>query len=221
MLSSLNGQLPLPGAGITLDFGVDGSATGMDGCNRYSTAYTVNGSSISFDQPAATTMMACAETVSQQANNYMRALAATDTYELQGSQLTLLKGRQVLATFVSAAQDLPGTAWQVTGYNNGRQAVVSVMLGSTISAAFDENGQVTGNAGCNDYFAAYQTSGNAIQISAPGATRQVCTAPAGIMEQESAVLGSPRPCNHLSCRGKSAGAARRSGCDRRSDGPQC
>ena len=106
-LSSLNGQLPLPGAGITLDLGADGSATGTDGCNRYSTAYTVNASSISFDPPATTTMMACAEPVAQQADDYRQALAATDTYKLQGSQLALLKGRQVLATFVSAAQE-PG-----------------------------------------------------------------------------------------------------------------
>ena len=35
-----------------------------------------------------------------------------------------------------------------------------------------------------------ETSGSAIQIGAPGATRKVCTAPAGIMEQESAYLAA-------------------------------
>ena len=37
ILSSLNGELPLAGTAVTLQFGTDGSVFGTDGCNRYNT----------------------------------------------------------------------------------------------------------------------------------------------------------------------------------------
>jgi heat shock protein HslJ len=189
-LSSLNGLLPLPGTSITLDLGDDGMATGSDGCNRFSIPYSVHGTSIHFGEPAAATMMACPQPVMDQASAYMQALGQASSYTLQSNHFSLLDGRQVLTTFVSATQDLAGTKWQVTAYNNGRQAVVSVSLGSEITAAFDKTGQVAGNAGCNDYFAPYQAAGGAISIGAAGATRKSCASPAGVMEQESAYLAA-------------------------------
>ncbi len=189
-LSSLHGLLPLPATSITLDLGVDGMASGADGCNRYSMPYAVEGTSIHFGAPAATTMMACPQPVMDQANTYLQALGQASTYTLQGSHFSLLDGREVLATFVAATQDLAGTQWQVTAYNDGGQAVVSVSLGSEITAAFDATGQVTGNGGCNDYFAPYQASGGTISIGAAGATRKSCASPAGVMEQESAYLAA-------------------------------
>ena len=218
-LSSLNGLLPLPGTSITLDLGVDGMATGSDGCNRFSMPYAVEGTSIHFGEPAAVSMMACPQPVMDQATAYMQALVQASSYTLQSNQLSLFDGRQVLTTFVAATQDLAGTAWQVTAYNNGRQAVVSVRLGSEITAAFDGTGQVTGNAGCNDYFAPYQASGGDIGIGAVGATRKSCASPAGVMEQ-GAPAGRPAKCGYLSHRSRSAGAARRHGRHRRTDGPQ-
>lgn len=190
LLSSLEGQMPLPGANITLQFGVDGTASGSDGCNRYSTSYTVNQSSISFGQPAATTMMACAEPVMRQAETYLQALGRANRFQLQNDLLILLDGQAVLATFVAEAQGLAGTSWQVTAYNNGAGAVVSTILGSEISAVFDENGQIVGNGGCNDYFASYLATEGDISIGPVGATRQVCSSPPGVMEQESAYLAA-------------------------------
>ena len=189
-LSSLHGLLPLAGTSITLDLGVDGMASGSDGCNRYNMPYVVEGASIKFGAPAAGTMMACPQPVMDQANTYLQALGQASSYTLQGNQFSLLDGRAVLATFVAATQDLGGTQWQVTAYNNGRAAVVSVSLGSEITAAFDAKGQVTGSGGCNDYFAPYQASGGAISIGPAGATRKSCASPAGVMEQESAYLAA-------------------------------
>ena len=187
-LSSLNGQLPQPGTTVTLALGTDGSASGSDGCNRYSTTYTVDGSTISFAQPAASTMMACTQPVMDQADAYMQALATANGYQMASNQLSLLDGNKVVATFVGETQGLAGTAWQVIAYNNGRQAVVSVINGTELTALFDENGQVTGNAGCNDYFASYKTGDSDIQIGPVGATRKACSSPPGIMEQESEYL---------------------------------
>jgi heat shock protein HslJ len=183
VLSTLNGQLPIPGTSVTLQFGEDGSATGTDGCNRYTTGYTASRSTISFEVPAST-MMACPEAVATQAADFMAALGAANRYQVRGGQLTLLEGTAVLATFVSAREDLAGSTWLVTGYNNGREAVVSPLVGADILVNIDDENLISGNGGCNDFFALVQTSDGTVEISGLGATRRTCTTPSGVMEQE-------------------------------------
>jgi len=39
---------------------------------------------------------------------------------------------------------------------------------------FDQDGQLNGNAGCNDYFANYKVDGNKLTISDSGATLKAC-----------------------------------------------
>jgi heat shock protein HslJ len=190
VLSSLNSALPLSGILVTLQFGTDGSASGSDGCNDYSTTYTVNGSNIRFGTPIASTMMACPEPVMNQATAYTQMLGAANTYEVASNHLNLRDGRQVIATFVAESQALGGTAWQVIAYNNGRDAVVSVIIGTEITAEFGTDGEIAGNAGCNDYFASYQTDGESIAFGPVGATQRTCAAPPGVMEQEGEYLAA-------------------------------
>jgi heat shock protein HslJ/uncharacterized protein YraI len=184
VLSSLGGALPLPGTAVTLQFGADGSASGTDGCNQFSTTYTQRGDRLTIQQPAASTLMACAEPVMTQATAYMAALAATTRYDATERELALRDGNRILATFVSSSSGLAGTDWEVISYNNGQEAVVGLLLGTTISASFGADGKVSGNAGCNRYFAGYSVDGNTIEIGPPGATRRYCPAPEGVMEQE-------------------------------------
>ena len=183
VLSTLDGQLPLPDTSLSLQLGEDGSATGSDGCNRFTTTFTASRSTISF-APAATTMMACPPAVATQAENYMSALSSANRYQLRGGQLILLDGTTVLATFVAARDDLAGTTWLVTGYNNGREAVVSPILGADIIINLDDENLISGNAGCNDFFAQVQATDGVIEIDGIGSTRRMCSTPAGVMEQE-------------------------------------
>lgn len=83
---------------------------------------------------------------------------------------------------------LAGTRWNVTNYNNGKDAVVSVIAGTTITLDFDTTGRVSGNAGCNTYSAGYQVNGNSLSISQPSVTLLACGAPEGVMEQEQQYL---------------------------------
>ncbi len=75
IMSSLNGALPVAEATVTLQFGMDGSASGSDGCNRYTTTYNQLGDALTFTQPMAGTMMACADPIMAQAAEYQKALA--------------------------------------------------------------------------------------------------------------------------------------------------
>jgi heat shock protein HslJ len=90
----------------------------------------------------------------------------------------------------SAPDPLAGTRWEVVTYNNGQGAVVSVIVGSRISLDFGAGKQVSGNAGCNDFSAAYQVNGPAITIGRPSVTTMLCSEPEGVMDQETKFLAA-------------------------------
>jgi heat shock protein HslJ len=85
---------------------------------------------------------------------------------------------------------LAGTRWEVVNYNNGRGALVSVLDNTRIALDFGTDGQITGNAGCNNYFGYYQLSGNNITIGQPANTSLTCAEPEGVMEQEAEFLAT-------------------------------
>ena len=85
---------------------------------------------------------------------------------------------------------LENTAWEVISYNNGKGGVVSVIIGSEISAEFGEDGQLTGSAGCNNYNASYEVDGENIKIGPAAAMRKFCPEPEGVMEQEAEYLAA-------------------------------
>jgi heat shock protein HslJ len=70
---------------------------------------------------------------------------------------------------------------------NSAGALAPVVSGSQVTAVF-ENGQLSGNSGCNNYFASYQVNGDALQISNAGGTEMYCNEPEGVMDQEAAYL---------------------------------
>lgn len=190
ILSSLDGQIPLPDTTITLQFDEEGTASGSDGCNRYSLPATIEGTSITFGENGALGMMACPEVVMDQAATYMTALASSTRFVVRGGNLVLLDGVDILATFVAVLDGLDGTLWQVRAYNDGRSAVTSVLEGTEITAEFDNDNRVTGSAGCNDYFGTFLTTEGSIFVGRLGVTRRLCSQPSGVMEQEAAYLAA-------------------------------
>lgn len=88
----------------------------------------------------------------------------------------------------SAPAGLLGTSWEVISYNNGRQAVVSLLTGTDISLIFGIDGQVSGNAGCNTYSGSYQVGDKALKVGPLAGTRMFCDKPAGVMDQEKQYL---------------------------------
>jgi heat shock protein HslJ len=186
-LATLNGQPALQVAPVTLNFAV-GKAAGSDGCNSYTGGYAADGTSIKFDQMAST-LMACAEPVMKQASTYMQALAQAATYKTDAQQLMLFDAsEQELATFNAQSSDLAGTSWIVTGYNNGKQAVVSVTAGTELTANFGADGKLSGSAGCNNDAASFQTDGNKISIGPAVSTKMACEQ--AVMDQEQQYLAA-------------------------------
>ena len=191
ILSELNGKPPLPETAITAEFSEDGKVTGSASCNNYSTSYSVSRNKITFGEQVALTMMACPDPVMEQERAYMEALTAAATFEIDEDELTLYDADgNVIAKFDAISQSLEGSSWEVIGYNNGKGGVVSVIIGTEITADFGEDGQLTGNASCNNYFAAYETVGDNITIGPAGSTMMACQEPEGIMAQEQQYLAA-------------------------------
>jgi len=81
---------------------------------------------------------------------------------------------------------LSGTGWTLTGYV--RNGTPTQALGVTkVTLDFGDNGQISGTAGCNHYFASYGVKGTAITIGQAGSTEMYCVTP-GVMDQETAYL---------------------------------
>lgn len=168
-----------------------GRAAGTDGCNRYTAPYTRNGSQLQFGDKTAATLMACASEVMQVANAFGALLYDTRSYRIEFDTLTLFNADvKPLARLKEQANRLAGTAWQVTALNNGRQAVVGVLAGTTLTMAFGNDGRLSGSAGCNDFHAAYRAEGGALSIDTPAATRRACAQPEGRMAQEAQFLAA-------------------------------
>jgi heat shock protein HslJ len=178
-------------AGITARFTADGKLSGFSGCNTYSGTYTTSGRSITVSQKLAVTRKACARPVMAQERLYLRALTAARTYSVAGGILKL-KGRAglLLATFGVQSKSLAMTQWIVVDYNNGAQAVVSVLAGTKLTANFDAAGHISGFAGCNDYNGPVKTTPTKISIGPLASTRKSCGSPTGVMEQENAYLAA-------------------------------
>jgi heat shock protein HslJ len=190
ILTTLHGKAPVKGTELTLELTLSRRASGSTGCNRFTGPYHATRSTIRIGR-LATTQKACADPVMGQERSFLEALSRARSFAVTGRKLTLkaADGRS-LATFEAQTQGLAGTSWEVLAYNNGKQAVVSVLAATKLTAAFGKGGTLTGFAGCNDYSASYKTTAPKITIGPVSSTRKHCETPAGVGEQETSYLAA-------------------------------
>lgn len=130
-----------------------------------------------------TTMAQCPE--GSLANAFLSALPPTSRPRfLEGGLRIELAGERATVALVALSTELAGTRWRAIGYHDGEQSVVSVLPETEITARFESEGSVVGEAGCNRYQAPYQASDAALSIGPPALTRMHCEHPEGVMKQE-------------------------------------
>jgi len=182
----------LPGTNSTARF-QDGQINGNAGCNSYFGGYEVEGTNISVG-PLASTEMFCGNPpgVMDQETAFLTSLGSAATYKIVEDQLTITNaaGETVLIFEVAEPKSLTGNLWRVISYNNGQEAVVSVIIGTEITAYFDQDDTLSGSAGCNNYSAGYEVDGEKITIGPAITTRMFCNDPEGIMDQEAQYLAA-------------------------------
>ena len=106
----------------------------------------------------------------------------------------------MLAAFTAQTRALAATSWLVTGLNNGKSGLVSVLTDSTIGIAFTAERTANGSAGCNRYTAGYLSAGSHLRFSAPATTRRFC-AEAGLMDQERMFMNALAAVNSMHLEG--------------------
>ncbi|KLK87626.1 hypothetical protein SZ63_10020 [Methanoculleus sediminis] len=186
---------PLHGTAPLIVFGESGTLTGSAGCNLYSASYRINGSTIAVEPVVATAAYPVDEQeLVQQENRYRKLLVAAASYRVEDDRLTISgpSGREML-TFARAEQPesvpLLATEWHLTRYTNGSgSTVASPVPGTDITLVFDDDGTLSGSAGCNAYSAPYRVNETGIGVERIIATKASCAEPAGVMEQERAYL---------------------------------
>jgi heat shock protein HslJ len=189
-LASLPGQdLGALGAGqyLTARFEA-GRVSGFSGCNRFMGSYTVDGDRVTLGQLAGT-MMACPGAAMAIESAFNGSLAGTLQYAIAGDRLTLTPASGAPLVFdLEPKAVLEGVKWEVTGFNNGRQAVVSAVLGTKLTLSF-KDGTLSGSSGCNTFRASYKAEENRIVVGPAMATRKMCSGK-GVMEQERQFLAA-------------------------------
>jgi heat shock protein HslJ len=190
VLAALGGKAPLKGTELTSEFGAKLRVSGSAGCNRYTGAYKVSRNSIRISA-LATTKKACAAPIERQEAAFLKALTGARSFAIRGRSLTLESaGGRAIATFEAQTQALGGTSWDVLAYNNGKQAIVSVLAETKLTAMFGKDGSLSGFGGCNEYNASYKATAPKISVGPVASTRKHCEEPAGVSEQETAYLAA-------------------------------
>jgi len=109
VLTSLAGR-PVTGPAVTGRF-KNGRMQGTDGCNRFTSTYTTNGSSIQIGPKGAATQMACLPDVMKQAEVFAAALAGARTYRVNTGRLELMGADgAILSTFTTQPRSLAGSS---------------------------------------------------------------------------------------------------------------
>jgi heat shock protein HslJ len=181
------------GTAITMNFAADGTVSGNAGCNTFTGTYETSGTTLTVG-PLASTRMACAEPagVMEQETQFLTALQNAATYELSNNTLTIRDAggaTQVVAALAAPAA-LAGTNWDVTSVNNGKEAVVSLILDTKITLSFGTDDRVSGNAGCNTYNGPYTSTDTTLTVGPLINTLMACLEPSGLMEQETQYLAA-------------------------------
>jgi heat shock protein HslJ len=166
------------------------SLSGSGGCNQYVAGYTADGSDLTIDD-AASTLMACEPAeITEQETAFLAALPRAASFEIDDEQLRISDetGETILTFRATEPLALIGTEWTAQNVNIGGDASGPLIEETTVTALFDEEGRLSGSAGCNNYTAGYALDGPSLTIDPPASTKIFCDSPAGIMEQEAAFL---------------------------------
>lgn len=97
-------QTVLAEAPITAEFSADGKMTGSAGVNTYSTAYKVDGTSITIDKNIVTTKMAGSDAAMKQESDYLVTLPTAQSFEMspKGDLVLLGPAENMIARYSPA-----------------------------------------------------------------------------------------------------------------------
>ena len=164
---------------------------GSGGVNEYGAEYRATAADAIAIVVGLVTKKAGPPALMAQENTYLSALADARHYRVSADSLELLDGTgNAIVSFVhTVPAPLENTLWTCENYNDGQEAVVSLVGSSTITIRFGSDGRLSGSGGVNQYATSYRFSGSTMKID-PIMTTTKMSGPKALMSQEKAYLHS-------------------------------
>lgn len=200
-LADMNGSPPPEGFRPTLVFLNEREFGGFAGCRYYFGSYQASAEEIVFSSMGMLGEDCAAnQTLTRQESEFTDYLSQATDYRIGEGRLDLLtaRGDQVAFVPVQASEPvtLEGASWRLVGFARSLEPIEpparladDLIPGRAVTATFAE-GQISGSAGCNRYFAGYTRAGQKLTFSPPGATKMMCATPEGLMMQEQRFLST-------------------------------
>jgi len=172
---------------LTLSFGTDQRAFGSGGCNSFGGPFSQRGTQLSFGM-LVSTLIACAdEAVMQQEIAYLQALQAARSYEILDQKLIIRDDAGQVMIF-ERYNPLASTQWSLLSFGATERPTIP-MPERPVTLIFDDLGQVSGLAGCNNYAGSAQVEAERLSFGPLVRTEMFCTEE-GLMAQEDAFLAA-------------------------------
>jgi heat shock protein HslJ len=196
LLISLEGGSLVADSRITLNLGKDGFQ-GVAGCNNYGGEYeAADEGTLKFGTFAVTAMDCPApEGVMEQEQAYVAALTEARGYQLVDDRLEIqdAAGETILVyarkqAFATDPGALVGTAWRLASMSGEDYSV-----GPAFTLAFFSKEVLGGHAGCRDYLATYEASGDNLHLLFEAMFDAGCREEDALLGQESDFLGVMAP----------------------------
>ena len=176
---------------ITIVFSADDQVSGSAGCNNFSSTYQVDpDGTLTIGTPFAVTMMYCEDGMDQEAA-FLSVLETARSLGLNAEgrlEIAYDGGAPYDEKMVYAPGETPlvGTQWLLIAHGDP-DGLTQVEPGTSITAIFSEDGNITGSGGCNYYAGSYEVNEDQISIGPVATTASFCEDGS---EQEGAFLGA-------------------------------
>jgi heat shock protein HslJ len=160
------------------------SVSGNTGCNSFSGPVEIDNDGSFAAGTFTMTLMGCPDALGEQEGSILGHMLAADAWSVDGETASLSAEGAVVLSLRRTDTSLEGSAWVVTGINNQKGGVQSVVADTKPTLFFDTDGRLSGTTGCNDLNGSYETDGPSIDTGPVATTRKFCQSPDGLMDQE-------------------------------------
>ncbi len=89
---------------------------------------------------------------------------------------------------ITVINGLTSGRWRLQSYSVPGVGSQTVLPGTEVTARFGTDGSLSGSGGCNNYSGGFMAFDETLRISGLTSSKALCTEPAGIMEQENALI---------------------------------